>query len=84
MSRFDDISGRFDDIIRRFVQAEGGVFTELCLTYYFLFGMIYTCLFGSLLLYGKGGVGMEPLVYPCGTKENFLLLRVFIHFVCAS
>jgi len=45
---------------------------------YFLFERIYTCLLGYLFLYSKGGGGTEPLVYPCDTKVNILLLRAFI------
>ena len=48
-----------------------GVFTELCLTYYFLFEKIYICPLGYLLLYSKGGGGTEPLVYPCNTKRKY-------------
>ena len=57
--------------VRFMLEPLRGVFTKLCLTYYFLFEKIYICLLGYLLLYSKGGGGTEPLVYPCNTKRKY-------------
>src|SRR5665647_49883 len=60
------------------IRAQRGSIYETVSNLYFLFERIYTCLLGYLFLYSKGGGGTEPLVYPCDTKVNILLLRAFI------